>query len=535
MASDDEPISDQPTPKPGGAPTALLRTRATRRAVLAGGVAAAGVAGAYAAMGDRLHLFGDDGPQSEAVRADTTAINQESVKINHLLRRAGFGVTKEEYDRYQQLGLKTTIEELLAYNAVDDSEAEKAQAEANTLQPNGQQRYLPNTAWLARMATTRRPLQEKMTLFWHGLLTSQISVVRDQGAMLTQIDFYRQHALDSFPAILKGVSKDPAMMVYLNVDNSTRAAPNENYARELMELFALGVGNFSEKDVREAARAFTGWQIPRERGPNPGQFDLKEPVFRPQRYDNGMKTFFGKTGNFGPDDIVDIIVDQPASAKYIVGRLFSFFVYPNPSDADLKPFIDVYNANARSIHSVVEAMFKSDVFYSPKAYRAIIKSPVEFTVGAIKAVNGQQRVAELANAGGGQPRLGGAVGLMGQTLLEPPNVAGWPGNGTWLNASTMFARLNFINVLTGGSAQNLPRQRPNAAPAASASSTTGFDTGTASQALAHFLPLALDDNIAPETRQVLLDYAGGPDVQLSAEQLRGLVYLVLGSPQFHLS
>ncbi len=486
-------------------------------------------------MGDRLHLFGDDGPQLEAVRSDTSAINKESVKINHLLRRAGFGVTKDEYDHYQQIGLKTTIEELLAYNAVDDSEAEKAEAAANTPQPNGQPRYLPTTAWLARMATTKRPLQEKMTLFWHGLLTSQISVVRDQGAMLTQIDFYRQHALDSFPVILKGVSKDPAMMVYLNLDNSTRTAPNENYARELMELFALGVGNFSEKDVREAARAFTGWQIPRERGPNPGQFDLKDPVYRPQRADLGMKTFFGKTGNFGPDEIVDIIVDQPASAKYIVGRLFSFFVYPNPSDADLKPFTDAYNANNKSIRSVVEAMFKSDVFYSPKAYRAIVKSPVEFSVGAIKAVNGQQRVNELTNAAGGQARLGGAVGLMGQTLLEPPNVAGWPGNGTWLNASTMFARLNFVNALTGGSPQNTPRQRPNAPPAASASATTGFDTGTASQALAHFLPLALDDNISPETRQVLLDYAGGPDVQLSADQLRGLVYLVLASPQFHLS
>jgi uncharacterized protein (DUF1800 family) len=390
------------------------------------------------------------------------------------------------------------------------------------------------------MAVTKRPLQEKMTFFWHGLLTSQISVVRDQDAMLTQIDFYRKHALDRFPDILKGVSKDPAMMVYLNVDNSARAAPNENYARELMELFALGVGNFSEKDVREAARAFTGWQIPRDRGPNPGQFELKEPVLRPQRFDSGQKTFFGKTGNFGPDDIVDIIVEQPASAKYIVKRLFSFFVYPDPSDADLKPFIDAYMSNGKSIRSVVEAMFKSDVFYSPRAYRAIVKSPVEFAVGAIKAVNGQQRVAELT-AGGGQPRLGGVVGVMGQALYEPPNVAGWPGNAAWLNASTMFARLNFVNAITGGGPQQQGQQRPrpnapaNAAPAPTTAAPNGFETGTTAQALAHFLPLALDDNVSPETRQVLLDYAGGPDVQVSPEQLRGIVYLILGSPQFHLS
>jgi uncharacterized protein (DUF1800 family) len=182
---------------------------------------------------------------------------------------------------------------------------------------------------------------------------------------------------------------------------------------------------------------------------------------------------------------------------------------------------------------VVEALFKSDVFYSPRAYRAIVKSPVEFAVGAIKATNGQQRAAELTSAGG-PPRLGGVFGTMGQTLFEPPNVAGWPGNDAWLNASTLFARVNFVNAITGGAPQQ--RQRPNAAPAtAPAASSGAFETGTASQALAHFLPLALDDNIAPEARQVLLDYAGGPDAQLSTEQLRGLVYLVLGSPQFQLS
>jgi uncharacterized protein (DUF1800 family) len=534
MASDDEPVEDLTAPTSSGVSTALIRRRATRRAVLAGGVAAAGVAGAYAAMGDRLKLFGEDGPELEAVRSDTSAINKESVKINHLLRRAGFGMTKEEHDHYQQLGLKATIEELLAYNAVDDSEAEKAAAVANDTS-NGQ-RVVPVSGWLTRMATTKRPLQEKMTLFWHGLLTSQLSVVRDPGAMLTQIDFYREHALDRFPDILKGVSKDPAMMIYLNVDNSFRGAPNENYARELMELFALGVGNFSETDVREAARAFTGWQIPRERGPNPGQLDIKEPVFRPQRFDSSPKTFFGKTGNFGPDDIVDIVVEQPASAKYIVKRLFSFFVYPDPSDDDLKPFIEAYMNNGKSIRSVVEAMFKSDVFYSPKAYRAIVKSPVEFAVGAIKAVNGQQRVPELT-VGGGQPRLGGVVGLMGQTLYEPPNVAGWPGNASWLNASTMFARLNFVNGITGGGPQQRPRPNApaNAAPASTAAAPSGFETGTTAQALAHFLPLVLDDNVSPETRQVLLDYAGGPDVQLTPEQLRGVVYLILGSPQFHLS
>ena len=238
-----------------------------------------------------------------------------------------------------------------------------------------------------------------MTLFWHGLLTSQLSVVRDRDAMEAQIDLFRQHALDSFPAILKAVSTDPAMMTYLNVDGSERNAPNENYARELMELFALGVGNYTEKDVREAARAFTGWHVPRERGGRENKSSSRRPSSGRSAYDRGTKTVLGKTGNFGPDDIVDIITAQPASAQYIVRRLFTYFVYPNPTDADLEPFVDdLHKANYSSIRAAVEAILRSDVFYSPKAYRALVKSPVEYTVGAIKAVNGQAQLTQLAPA-----------------------------------------------------------------------------------------------------------------------------------------
>ena len=452
-----------------------------------------------------------------AVRGDTAAISQESVRINHLLRRTGFGVTRAEYDRYQSMGLQATLDELLNYDRIDDSEAVAAMQKAG--EGIG---LLPTvTSWLTRMAMTKRPLQEKMTLFWHGLLTSQLSVVVDREAMEAQVDLYRQHALDTFPAILKAVWRDRAMMTYLNIEGSERNAPNENYARELMELFALGVGNFSEKDVREAARAFTGWHVPRERGGREGKYFLKTPVFRPQAYDRGMKTVLGKSGNFGPDEIVDVVVAQPASAQYIVRRLFTFFVYPNPTDADLAPFIDTYTKSDRSIRATVEAMLRSDVFYSPKAYRALVKSPVEYTVGAIKAVNGQR---QLGGTDGNQPRLGGVIGQMGQTIYEPPDVAGWPGNTSWLNASTMFARINFLNTVTGGA----PNQRNRSATTAI---VTGL--GTTKQALDYFLPLVLDDNISPEMRQMLVDYAGGADATLTPEKLRGLVYLVLAAPQFH--
>jgi uncharacterized protein (DUF1800 family) len=379
-----------------------------------------------------------------------------------------------------------------------------------------------------------------MTLFWHGLLTSQISEVKDPQAMVAQNEFFRSHAMDRFPDILKGITKDAAMMTYLDIAGSNRRAPNENYARELMELFSLGVGNYTETDVREAARAFTGWNVPRERA-DPGAFTLKEPVYRPQAFDNGSKTFLGQTGNFGPDDIVDIITKQPASAQYIVRRLFRFFVYPDPSDDDLKPFVDVYQQNDMRIGPVVEAMLRSEVFTSPKAYRAIVKSPTEYAISAIKALELQGSLTQLLSQQGQRGRDGGALAAMGQVLFEPPNVAGWPGGTSWLNSATIFAHLNFLNTVTGGAAiaaRPGQQQRPNAAARRQPTPTPSAaqaELGTADDALSHYLPFVVDDGLPDDARRVLVDYAGGAQAALSPERLRGLVYLVLGSPQFHLS
>jgi uncharacterized protein (DUF1800 family) len=294
-----------------------------------------------------------------------------------------------------------------------------------------------------------------------------------------------------------------------------------------MELFSLGVGNYGEEDVREASRAFTGWVVPRNRLEQ-NAYQLQEPVFRPARFDNGVKTFLGHTGNFRPDDIIDSIVEQPASARFITKKLFEFFIYPEPSDSDLAPFVRVYNESERSIRAVVEAMLRSDVFYSPKAYRAIVKSPIEYGIGAVKALGLQENVQSMLTVGAG-PRGGGALGEMGQIPFEPPNVAGWPGGASWLNSATVFSRLNLINALTGGAAQGRngrdQQQR----------SFAGRSLGSAAQALAYYLPFVLDDNVPAEARQVLAEYAGGEETEITPEQLRGLAYLVLGSPQFHLA
>jgi uncharacterized protein (DUF1800 family) len=499
----------------------FLKRAATRRGVIGGSIAAASVAVTYAALGDKLNIF-DGGGASGAARNDAAALEKESVRISHLLRRAGFGLTREEHDRYQGLGLNATIDELVNYSSVDDSEAERLAAEVPLNDVQGL-----TARWLLRMAHTKRPLQEKMTFFWHGLLTSQITVVVNVELMQRQNDFFRANAMATFPEILKGISMDTAMMVYLDVNGSVRRAPNENYARELMELFALGIGNYTEEDVREAARAFTGWVVPRRPGVVSNLPVYGEPVFRANQFDDGIKTVLGRSGNFRPDDIVDIIVDQPASPSFIVRKLFSFFVYPDPDEQTLQPFVDTYLDSGKSIGATVEAILRSEEMYSPRAYRAIVRSPTEYAITALKALGSQGNIVSM-------PNRAQLFRQMGQTLYEPPNVAGWPGGETWLNSATMLARLNFVNLATGGAPQP-QRGRDARQQPAQTQPPSGAALGTAAQALQHYLPMVLDDNVPDEARQVFHDYAGGPDAPLSAEKLRGLVYLILASPQFHLA
>jgi uncharacterized protein (DUF1800 family) len=487
----------------------VLERRVTRRGVVTSGAAALSIATAYAALGDPLGLFRSNASDEFD---ESRAIERESVRVNHLLRRAGFGVSKEEHDYYQSIGLDATISELLDYESIDDSEAERAEAAATPR--NG-----TFVGWLARMANTKRPLQEKMTLFWHGLLTTQLSATADPDAALDQIRLFRRHALDDFGELLHGVTRDRSMMVYLDVDGSEASAPNENYARELMELFAMGSG-YTEQDIREAARAFTGWTVPRDFSRLP--FKLLTPVFDAAKFDAGDKTVLGYTGNFGANDIVHVVLDRPQTGPYIVRRIFEYLAYPDPDDATLAPFVEAYEANRRRLKPVVEAILRSDAFYSPRAYRGLPKAPVEFAVGVIKALGGAASAAQML------PGRARALRSMGQVLFEPPSVAGWPGGSAWFTTSMLFARLNFINQATGGAPSGPPGQQAALPPVPE-------DLGTASQALAHYLPFLLDDNLSEAAQKVLLDYAGGPRAKMTPESLRGLVYLVMASPQYQLA
>ena len=324
-------------------------------------------------------------------------LSSTRVKIGHLLRRAGFGASQQEAERFTQMGVEATVDHLVNYEGVDDGDMERRLAELEQdldLERLGDLQQW----WFFRMMRTARPLQEKMTLFWHGHLTSAFSKVGRGPRMLDQNHLYRQHALGKFDDLLKAVSRDPAMLIYLDSRTNRKEAPNENFARELMELFSLGIGNYTEEDVRESARAFTGWSLGRQGF-----------VFRRRWHDGGPKTFLGKTGSFDGDDVVDIILEQPASAHFIARKLFEFFAYDDPEPEVLARLADTFRRERYDVRAVVRQILTSPEFYSAQAYRAKIKSPVELVAGTLHTLG-----IEVDGKG-----VGGLATLMGQMLLNP--------------------------------------------------------------------------------------------------------------------
>lgn len=458
---------------------------------------------ALAGLGAVLALAGAAEP---AVRRGPTRPLSERERFGHLLRRAGFGARPGEVEAYQSLGWEAAVDRLIDYAKVPNGELEDRLSSLglDLSKPQDLQRW-----WLLRMAYTARPLEEKLTLFWHGLLTSGLSKA-PAPLMLAQNRFLREHALADYRTILKGIGRDPAMMRWLDISGSVRARPNENYARELMELFSLGVGHYTEQDVREAARAFTGFVVDRE-----GRVD-----FIRARHDDGLKTVLGRTGRWGPDDIIDIILDRPEAAVFLARKLLRFFVRPDPSEASIDEVARVLRETGFSVKSALRRLFTLPEFASPEAYRSLVKSPAEYVAGAIRQLG-------VETDGSGLPAV---LARMGQTLFNPPNVAGWPGGPAWLNTATWLARLNFANWLT------TDRRRARLDPA------VWFPAGRVPPDPGAFIDrlgeLLLDGNVGEEQREVLLEFgsaaAGDPERWFDGRG-RGLVYLMLAMPEYHLA
>ncbi len=287
--------------------------------------------------------------------------------------------------------------------------------------------------WFREMLTTPSPLTEKMTLFWHNHFATSQQKVRFTPLIYQQHVMLRRNALGNFGTMLRDIARDPAMLIYLDGANSRKEQPNENFAREVMELFTLGEGHYSERDIKEAARAFTGWSVDRDTG----QF-----MFRRGIHDYGNKTVLGKSGNFDGDQVIDILLRKPETAQFVTRKLWREFISPavgKPADeAQVARFADDFRDSGYNISKLMRAMLTSDAFYAADNRASLIKSPVEFVVGTMKQFD-----IETPNL---RPFVLAAA-LLGQNVFAPPNVKGWPGGEAWINSATLLGRKQLIDRL----------------------------------------------------------------------------------------
>jgi uncharacterized protein (DUF1800 family) len=375
--------------------------------------------------------------------------NNDIQLMAHLMRRAGFGAPYEELEARAAKGYEATVEELLRADENLDWEEDLARrhmigGHLGNAMPEIQ------GYWMQRMISTTRPLREKMTLFWHTILCSGDSKIDHPETMDTHIDMVRENALGRYPDLLVALSQDPGMIIYLDNRYSHKDSINENYGRELLELFSMGVGNYTEDDIKMAARAFTGWTLaPAMSSALPYQRHAFKFQYDPEDHDDGEKVFLGQRGRFNGDDIINIIARQPATARFIARHLYDFFVAdevqvpawqttPPRDPAAVNVLADAYLQSNYDIRSVLRVLFNSGFFKDESVWYARVKSPVEVVVGTMRLVGDHLTPAP------GIESLVGEAGGMGQILLNPPSVEGWHGGKEWINSGALVNRVNFV-------------------------------------------------------------------------------------------
>ena len=345
----------------------------------------------------------------------------------HLLRRAGFGASRAELTVAVEEGPAAAVERIFETTSESADFQSQMKTIANSGLATGNSQQL-SAWWTYRMLATSAQLLEKLTLFWHGHFATGAEKVDDAELMYTQNNLLRQFALGHFPELMLEISRDPAMLIYLDSATNRKAHPNENFAREIMELFCLGEGNYQEEDIRELARCFTGWEVKRKK-------------FRFNRYqhDSGSKSVLGETGEFGGEDGVRIVVDQDAAAEFIASRLVRFFVMDEPEATTelLTPLVQQLRGNGMEVGPVVKRILSSKLFFSAQSIGRKVRSPVELAVGFLRNLEGTTDTFQLANQ----------MQQLGQGLFYPPSVKGWDGGRTWINSSTLLGRSNLIREL----------------------------------------------------------------------------------------
>ncbi len=374
--------------------------------------------------------------------------SQDITLMAHLMRRAGFSAPRDELEGYVAKGYEETVEQLLhpgdPGNLPDDV-IRRLHVDQSEL------RGLSSAAayWMYRIITTQNPLEEKIALFWHSLFATGYSKLNQARVLLNQIDMFRRHGLGSFANLLVEVSRDPAMIIWLDNNDNHSGAINENYGRELLELFSMSIGNYTEEDIKECARAFTGWTLGNaEYMAVRASKDSIWPygriawhyAYRPHDHDDREKTFLGETGRFDGQEVIDIIARNPATARFVCTRLFQFFAadeVDNEGEQVVEAMKDSYFDSGYEIRAVLRTLFNTEYFKSDTARFARVKGPVELVAGAIRLA-GSYRTPTL-----GVEKVAQLAGYMGQGLLEPPTVEGWHEGMEWIDSGALVERVNF--------------------------------------------------------------------------------------------
>jgi len=392
-----------------------------------------------------------------ALSGSLHAISQEEAR--HLLVRTGFGASYEELTQYASLGYEQAVDKLLkgvnaeltisppAWLFESTHFARKRMKNASEEERKAFRKarrtkeFELKAWWVTEMANTDSPLTEKMVLFWHNHFTSSLKKVKQPTLLYKQNELFRKHALGNFKQLASEISKDPAMLSYLDNFKSSKKSPNENFARELLELFTLGEGNYTENDIKEAARAFTGWSVDRKTG----KFK-----FRKGMHDKGEKTFLGNSGALQGDDIIEIIFQQPSSANLLVTKLWLEFVSETPNQAEGDRLAKNFRSNNFQMKPLMRDLLMSRSFRDSSNHARLIKSPLDYVVGTLRMLDitlEDGRGAALASA------------HLGQNVFDPPNVKGWTGGNEWITSSSLLTRQQLLERMFRGNAAETTKQQ----------------------------------------------------------------------------
>lgn len=461
----------------------------------------------------------------------------------HLLRRMGFGGSPADIGKIPLKTRDRAVDSLLSYESIDNSSLE------NLLFTNfNPKKFSPNDDlqlwWAIRMVLTARPFEEKLTLFWHNHFATSLVKV-DYPLMYLQNLMLRSSALDQFDSLLLKVAQDPAMLVWLDGADSSVGDPNENFARELQELFTMGTHdvvtgepNYTEQDVKEIARAFTGWRFNLKEGKKPrANFYIDD-----GQHDNGSKTIYGQQANFSGEDVITVICARRATARFLVSKIFEFFVYPltNSTEdvATIEKFADAYFANSHSTKELLRAIFVSDEFFSQRARFALVKSPADYIAGTIRGLATSYNPGNINN---GDYGLYDSFRAMGLDILNPFDVSGWKLNLGWLNTSTMIERYNFANEVIS----NRDFSKDALGARIKTSALKQYLDPDAETTVRNVLKALGPIQAGDDAVQILANYLqtddGGNPVQWVVndqtidEQVRGLLFLVLCMPEYQMS